>query len=142
MLVVKTMNLAGGWSAVKANVPDTFFHVWLPADSPDFPWPAVVFGIPAASVWYWCADQVIVQRALRSVVTVVLDLERCFRKRRGWGCVCVPCADCFDNPVSIKPPPPFFIFDANAMTVQRMWATRVAAWCWLPFSNSRPCFCL
>ena len=34
-----------------------------PVDS-DLPWPAFFIGQTAASVWYWCADQVIVQRAL------------------------------------------------------------------------------
>ncbi|XP_077472774.1 sodium/myo-inositol cotransporter [Stigmatopora argus] len=34
-----------------------------PADE-DVPWPGFLLGQTAASVWYWCADQVIVQRVL------------------------------------------------------------------------------
>jgi uncharacterized sodium:solute symporter family permease YidK len=34
------------------------------ANNPDYPWTGVTFGIMSASVWYWCSDQVIVQRAL------------------------------------------------------------------------------
>uniref|UniRef100_A0A673BCA1 Sodium/myo-inositol cotransporter n=1 Tax=Sphaeramia orbicularis TaxID=375764 RepID=A0A673BCA1_9TELE len=34
-----------------------------PAD-PDLPWPGFLLGQTPASIWYWCADQVIVQRVL------------------------------------------------------------------------------
>ncbi|XP_038051758.1 sodium/glucose cotransporter 5-like [Patiria miniata] len=30
----------------------------------DMPWPGFLFGQTAASIWYWCADQMMVQRAL------------------------------------------------------------------------------
>ncbi len=30
----------------------------------DLPWTGVVFGLTISSLWYWCSDQVIVQRAL------------------------------------------------------------------------------
>ncbi|KAM6933135.1 sodium/glucose cotransporter 2 [Xenentodon cancila] len=38
----------------------------------DLPWPGVLFGISIGSVWYWCSDQVIVQRCLaaRSITHV------------------------------------------------------------------------
>ena len=35
-----------------------------PTDDEELPWLGVVLGITVNSVWYWCADQVIVQRAL------------------------------------------------------------------------------
>ncbi len=35
-----------------------------PADEPGLPWYAVLLGYPALSIWYWCADQTIVQRVL------------------------------------------------------------------------------
>ncbi|XP_067117029.1 sodium/myo-inositol cotransporter-like [Osmerus mordax] len=31
---------------------------------PDLPWPGFILGQTPASIWYWCADQVIVQRVL------------------------------------------------------------------------------
>lgn len=34
------------------------------ASSPDLPWTGVVFGLTVNAVWYWCTDQVIVQRTL------------------------------------------------------------------------------
>ncbi|CAG2107148.1 unnamed protein product, partial [Medioppia subpectinata] len=35
-----------------------------PWDDADLPWTGMVFGITISAVWYWCSDQVIVQRAL------------------------------------------------------------------------------
>uniref|UniRef100_A0A8C6P6G1 Sodium/glucose cotransporter 2 n=1 Tax=Nothobranchius furzeri TaxID=105023 RepID=A0A8C6P6G1_NOTFU len=38
----------------------------------DLPWPGVVFGMTIGGIWYWCSDQVIVQRCLaaRSITHV------------------------------------------------------------------------
>ncbi|XP_014772047.1 sodium/glucose cotransporter 4 [Octopus bimaculoides] len=33
-------------------------------DDPNLPWPGVMFGLTVSAVWYWCTDQVIVQRSL------------------------------------------------------------------------------
>ncbi len=58
------LNAVGGWSELRAAVPDEFFSVWRPADDPDFPWTGIVFGAPILGIWYWCTDQFIVQRVL------------------------------------------------------------------------------
>ena len=34
--------------------------------TPDLPWPGVFFSLPITSIFYWCSDQVIVQRVLGS----------------------------------------------------------------------------
>ncbi|KAK6192710.1 hypothetical protein SNE40_004136 [Patella caerulea] len=34
------------------------------AEDGSLPWPGIMFGLTISSVWYWCSDQVIVQRAL------------------------------------------------------------------------------
>ncbi|CBY36450.1 unnamed protein product [Oikopleura dioica] len=44
--------------------PAVWNNIIRPADDPDFPWPGVVFGMAVGSIWYWCSDQVIVQRTL------------------------------------------------------------------------------
>ncbi|XP_014676596.1 PREDICTED: sodium/glucose cotransporter 4-like [Priapulus caudatus] len=44
--------------------PDNSMHLMRPADDPQLPWPGVIFGMFVSGVWYWCSDQVIVQRAL------------------------------------------------------------------------------
>ena len=54
----------GGWGEMVAAVPDGFMTVWKPIDDPAFPWTGIVFGAPILAVWYWCTDQVIVQRTL------------------------------------------------------------------------------
>ncbi|XP_038244643.1 sodium/myo-inositol cotransporter [Dermochelys coriacea] len=43
--------------------PDALKMLREPTDE-DIPWPGFLFGQTPASVWYWCADQVIVQRVL------------------------------------------------------------------------------
>jgi len=43
---------------------EDFFHVFRDPVNSDLPWPAMLFGITINSVWYWCTDQVIVQRTL------------------------------------------------------------------------------
>ncbi|KAL9966230.1 hypothetical protein ACROYT_G024275 [Oculina patagonica] len=42
---------------------DSFVMLRDPINS-DMPWAGFIFGQTIASIWYWCADQVIVQRAL------------------------------------------------------------------------------
>ncbi|KAH3890698.1 sodium/glucose cotransporter 4-like [Dreissena polymorpha] len=34
------------------------------ADDGSLPWPGIMFGLTISSIWYWCSDQVIVQRTL------------------------------------------------------------------------------
>jgi SSS family solute:Na+ symporter len=60
----------GGWSGMRETIgqmdfTEHHFHLVLPADHPDFPWPAVLLGLgfvlgPA----YWMGNQAIVQRTL------------------------------------------------------------------------------
>ncbi|XP_063336755.1 sodium/glucose cotransporter 1-like isoform X1 [Pelmatolapia mariae] len=43
--------------------PDSF-HIFRNAVTGDLPWPGLVFGLTIQATWYWCTDQVIVQRCL------------------------------------------------------------------------------
>ena len=45
---------------------DDFGHLFRDASTGDIPWTGVFTGMIITSVWYWCADQVIVQRTLAS----------------------------------------------------------------------------
>ena len=54
----------GGLNGLEAQVPAGFFHMMKPSSHPDFPWTGIFLGAPILGVWYWCTDQVIVQRAL------------------------------------------------------------------------------
>src|SRR5712671_541084 len=55
---------AGGMEGLRAMVPASYFHMMRPASDPDFPWTGIFFGAPILGIWYWCTDQVIVQRVL------------------------------------------------------------------------------
>ncbi|KAK7087212.1 hypothetical protein V1264_021288 [Littorina saxatilis] len=53
------------YSYAKCGIPpDNSWHLIRSADDGGLPWPGVMFGLTISSVWYWCSDQVIVQRAL------------------------------------------------------------------------------
>ena len=47
---------------------DNAFHIVRSPSvkTPDLPWPGVFFALPITSIFYWCSDQVIVQRVLGS----------------------------------------------------------------------------
>lgn len=55
---------AGGLHEVIARTEPAFFNLWKPMADPEFPWTGILFGAPILGIWYWCTDQVIVQRVL------------------------------------------------------------------------------
>jgi len=56
---------AGGWSGLTSSVDAVKFTVLRPpGDSSGLPWYSVFLGYPVIGIWYWCADQTIVQRVL------------------------------------------------------------------------------
>src|SRR5947209_4759431 len=63
-LTVIGMDKVGGFAGLRAHVPPDFFHMMKPATDHDFPWTGIFFGAPILGIWYWCTDQVIVQRVL------------------------------------------------------------------------------
>ena len=58
------MDKVGGFAGLRAAVPASYFHMVKPMSDPDFPWTGIFFGAPILGIWYWCTDQVIVQRVL------------------------------------------------------------------------------
>ncbi|XP_053550802.1 sodium/glucose cotransporter 2 [Bombina bombina] len=58
--------------------PDSL-HLLRDAQTGDLPWPALILGLTIVSSWYWCSDQVIVQRCLaaRSITHVKLGCVLC-----------------------------------------------------------------
>src|SRR5450432_3638013 len=58
------LDKVGGFGALRAAVPASYFHMVKPISDPDFPWTGIFFGAPILGIWYWCTDQVIVQRVL------------------------------------------------------------------------------
>lgn len=63
-LTVIGLDKVGGWSGLQASVPPDFLHIMKSASDKDFPWTGIFFGAPILGIWYWCTDQVIVQRTL------------------------------------------------------------------------------
>jgi len=60
---------AGGWHGMTEQLHASGETIKLTmlrssTDEPGLPWYAVLLGYPALSIWYWCADQTIVQRVL------------------------------------------------------------------------------
>jgi solute:Na+ symporter, SSS family len=64
LLTVIGLHRVGGFAALRAAVPAGYFHMIKPVSDPDFPWTGIFFGAPILGIWYWCTDQVIVQRVL------------------------------------------------------------------------------
>lgn len=64
VLTVLAVRAAGGLDAVLHGLPPSHFDMVRAADDPEMPWTGLVFGVPVLGVWYWCTDQVIVQRVL------------------------------------------------------------------------------
>src|SRR6516165_6107202 len=63
-LTVIGLHRVGGIEHLRTMVPESFFHMIKPASDPSFPWTGIFFGAPILGIWYWCTDQVIVQRVL------------------------------------------------------------------------------
>ncbi len=60
---------AGGWDGLVETLRAADETVRLsvmrsPAVEKEFPWYAILLGYPVLGIWYWCADQTIVQRVL------------------------------------------------------------------------------
>ncbi|MFN0112077.1 MAG: sodium:solute symporter [Blastocatellia bacterium] len=64
VLTLIGLDKVGGWSGLQASVPPEFFSMMKPSSDNDFPWTGIFFGAPILGIWYWCTDQVIVQRTL------------------------------------------------------------------------------
>ncbi|XP_052259739.1 sodium/glucose cotransporter 4-like isoform X2 [Dreissena polymorpha] len=83
VLAVMAFIEVGGFAGIKAKYPDAvsnhtrhseanstcgrprgdYMHLFRDPVTGDIPWPGLI-GITINSIWYWCSDQVIVQRAL------------------------------------------------------------------------------
>lgn len=63
-LTIIGLDKAGGFAGLRDAVPAGYFHMIKPATDSEFPWTGIFFGAPILGIWYWCTDQVIVQRVL------------------------------------------------------------------------------
>jgi SSS family solute:Na+ symporter len=58
------LQAAGGWNSVVETVGPEYMNMWRSMDDPDYPWHWLVLSSSIVGIWYWCTDQVIVQRVL------------------------------------------------------------------------------
>jgi solute:Na+ symporter, SSS family len=63
-LTIIGLHRVGGFEHLRTMVPPGYFHMIKPATDSQFPWTGIFFGAPILGIWYWCTDQVIVQRVL------------------------------------------------------------------------------
>lgn len=52
------------YSNSTCGIPNKNYFDLLRSNESDFPWLGMSLGLLISSIWYWCSDQVIVQRAL------------------------------------------------------------------------------
>jgi len=64
VLTVLGLEKVGGFAGLRLLLPPAYFHMMKPISDPDFPWTGIFFGAPIIGIWYWCTDQMIVQRVL------------------------------------------------------------------------------
>ena len=64
ILTVLGLDAVGGWSELKETVGPDYFNMWRPNSDPDYPWLPLFITSTVVGIWYWCTDQVIVQRVL------------------------------------------------------------------------------
>lgn len=65
MLFFFGLHQVGGWSEMVANLDPVMMSILRDSDDPSgMPWYAAFLGYPVLGLWYWCADQTIVQRVL------------------------------------------------------------------------------
>lgn len=64
VLTVIGLGEVGGFAGLREALPASHFDMIRPMSDPDFPWTGIFLGAPILGIWYWCTDQVIVQRTL------------------------------------------------------------------------------
>ncbi len=58
------LHQAGGFPGLREALPPDFFHMIKPIDHPSYPWLGTTVATIILGTWYWCTDQVIVQKTL------------------------------------------------------------------------------
>jgi SSS family solute:Na+ symporter len=65
VITIIALNKVGGWEGLTAAIEPVKLTVLRPPEDPArLPWYSIFLGYPVIGLWYWCADQTIVQRVL------------------------------------------------------------------------------
>lgn len=54
----------GGFGSFIEQTPKDYWKLFKPASDPEYSWVAILLGYPVVAIYYWCADQTIVQKVL------------------------------------------------------------------------------
>lgn len=54
----------GSVDALVSQTPESYWKLFLPASHSEYSWIAMLLGYPVVAIYYWCADQTIVQKVL------------------------------------------------------------------------------
>lgn len=52
------------WDSVKQSAPENGLHLIQPASDEVMPWPGIFTGVLIIGIYFWCSNQVIIQRSL------------------------------------------------------------------------------
>lgn len=63
-LTYLSLKKIGGIRAFVDSVPSHYWKLFRPASDPEYSWIAILAGYPVVAIYYWCADQTIVQKVL------------------------------------------------------------------------------
>ena len=55
---------AGGWHKVMGSVDPAMLSLIRPIGDPGVPWPGLVLGVPLLGFYYWCTNQMMMQRVI------------------------------------------------------------------------------
>ena len=64
ILATQIFKAAGGLDTVLLKLSPEHLHLIKPASDPDMPWTGLVTGVPLIAFYFWCTNQVMVQRIL------------------------------------------------------------------------------
>lgn len=64
IVTLSGLNEIGGISKLHASFSDEFYCSFRSITDSNFPWTGIVLGVPIIAFWYWCTDQVTVQRLI------------------------------------------------------------------------------
>ncbi|MBI1931591.1 MAG: sodium/solute symporter [Ignavibacteriales bacterium] len=64
LLSIFGLSAVGGLGQLVEKLPADYFSIFKSGSDADVPWTGIIFGAPIIGIWYWCADQYIVQRVL------------------------------------------------------------------------------
>lgn len=63
-LTILGISKIGGVGKLIHAAPENYWKLFRPASDPEYSWVAVILGYPVVAIYYWCADQTIVQKVL------------------------------------------------------------------------------